>query len=266
MSRMGRRLPTKGPVFTQASPAGDKNTQRETEREGERERQTITERERDRETERQRDREMESDRHRQKETGRWRQAITERDKDIKRERDRQTQRNGTCPLPSPAPGPGASHLLALSHRGPGLLTLRPLRKKRQPPGWVPRGDFHPQGAGRECARTQGPEGSSRVESGDGDGPHPELPFLPAPRPPCCPEPHPHSPQLGLCPLAPLGVWPFSGLCLPPRAGETHSSLCHFPSWAAKGPGRSPPPLPPLLTVFILISSLPPPRTPPQLPH
>ena len=26
----------------------------------------------------------------------------------------------------------------------------------------------------------------------------------------------------------------------PARGETHSSLCHFPSWAAKGPGPPPP--------------------------
>lgn len=95
-------------------------------------------------------------------------------------------------------------------------------------------------------------------------PHPELPFLPAPAPLAAQSPTRTaraSDASGLCPLAPLGVWPFSGLCFPPRArGETHSSLCHFPSWAAKGPGRSPRPFP-LLTVFILISSLPPTKNP-----
>ena len=60
----------------------------------------------------------------------------------------------------------------------------------------------------------------------------------------------------------MGVWPFSGLCLPPRAGETHSSLCHFPSWAAKGPGPQPPA--PSLCSLCLFSF--PPRHPPKNPH
>lgn len=176
-------------------------------------------------------------------------------------------------LPSPAPGPGSSHLSALSHQGPDLHDPAPLEKEEE---------------ATRRATSHGVTSTPRVQAGNvpersaqkapagwslemGTAPTPSCPSCPLPTPPCCPEPHPHIPRLrcrsGLCPLAPLGVWPFSGLCLPPRAGETHSSLCHFPSWAAKGPGPQPP-APSLcsLCLFSFPPRHPPPRTPTQLPH
>lgn len=83
---MGRRLPTRGPVFTQAGPAGDKNTHRETERQKETDDNREIERQRVGKMESDRDREMETDNNREinrngeTEMERWRQRQTDRDR------------------------------------------------------------------------------------------------------------------------------------------------------------------------------------------
>lgn len=114
--------------------------------------------------------------------------------------------------------------------------------------------------------------------GEGLPAHPGSPFLPRaypllPRPPA--RTAPSSDAVPACALlAPVGVWPFSGLCLPPRAGEGLGK--HIPHCVTslhglpRGPGHSrplpPPPLPSPLTVFILISSPAPLENPHPLPH
>lgn len=85
-----------------------------------------------------------------------------------------------------------------------------------------------------------------LRSGDWRGPRV---VLPACQPPfaaqtLAPTPPPSNASPACAPLAPVRVWPFSGLRIPPPRGgrqrETHSSLCHFPSWAAKGLRLQPP--------------------------
>lgn len=96
------------------------------------------------------------------------------------------------------------------------------------------------------------------------------------RAPACPglPPHPTARSSDAAAArAPGPSWVLAILrALPPtRVGdeqrETHSSLCHFPSWAAKGP-RLQPPAPSLSAHYVYSHFLPgPPREPPaQLPH
>jgi hypothetical protein len=82
---------------------------------------------------------------------------------------------------------------------------------------------------------------------------------------CCQTPPPAR-SLGLFQHVPPGLcWGLASLrALPPtpmwdRERETHSSLCHFPSWAAKGL-RPQPPTPSLSTCLCLFSC--PPQFPP----
>lgn len=171
-SHQGACFHTGQPSWGQKHPERHRETERETETDNNRER------------ERQRDGEMESDR--ETETGnnrgtdrqmeRWSQTDTERDREmetgnnreIERRRDRHKQKETETDkhremehVPCPAlPLVWGPHTSAPSPTEElASITLRPLRKKRKPSGCVPRGDFHPQGAGRECARTQRPEGS-----------------------------------------------------------------------------------------------------------
>ena len=216
-------------------------------------------------TDTERDREMETDNNREIER--------RRDKDINRKGQRDKHRemeHVPCPALPLVRGPHTSAPSPTEELA--SITLRPLRKKRKPPGCVPRGDFHPQGAGRECVRTQRPEGSFRVESGDGDGPHPELPFLPAPRPHLLPRAPPAQPPPPM-PLWPVPPGPSGGLAVLRALPPTPHGGKHIPPCVTslhglpRGPDHSPPPLPSLLTVYSHFLPAPrPARTPTQLPH
>lgn len=106
-----------------------------------------------------------------------------------------------------------------------------------------------------------------MESGDGDGPHPKLPFLPAPHPPLlprAPSAHPPPPM----PRWPVPPGPSGGLAvlraLPPTpCGGNTFLIVSLPFMGCQGARAAAPRPFPLLTVFILISSpAPPPQEPP----
>lgn len=144
-----------------------------------------------------------------------------------------------------------------------LLTLCPLRKKRQPPGCVPRGDFHPQRRRQGmCERRaqKAPPGWS-LEMGMAPT---SCPSCPLPAPPCCPEPPAQpAPPMPLRPVPPApsgGVCRSQELCLHPRLGRLipHcvTSLHGLPR------ARPQPPAPFSAAVLFSFPPCPPPLKPP----
>lgn len=145
------------------------------------------------------------------------------------------------------------HTSASSHTKaqPASITLSPLGKKGKPPegvsfpeGWLPYAGALGGAPGRAHAGdVQARRPWNTLQGRDWRGPRA---VLPACQPPFAaqtlgltlhPPPHavPPGPCWGLAILRALRPTPVRG-----RQRETHSSLCHFPSWAAKGLRLQPP--------------------------
>ena len=169
------------------------------------------------------------------------------------ERERERRNKTRYLVPPMAKGP---HTGAPSHtEDVASITPCPLRKKGKSAegasflkkGWLPYPGMLvvPQ---RGLCKHADPRCSRSMDTGEGQErcpAWPGLPFLPG-SPLLAPYSH-STPSSGVPACAPwplLGSGHSQGSASHPHAGdgqrETHSSLCHFPSWAAKGLRPQPP--------------------------